>query len=524
MYKVLLADDEILDLEGMKSFIPWEGLGMKVIDSVNNGFSACEVLEREKIDILVTDVRMPNMTGLELAQRALELQEELRIIFVSGYQDFGYVKQAIALNACSYVLKPMEDQELIDALTKVRLELDRLHERKETEEAYQQMIPILKNQYLLQILQRPYDGAILDIIKREYRLTELHWPVCVILLELDNVSTWRSSSLDTEEKLSAMEEYFSKLHKLLEQNGFEYICKVTDQRTAVLLNGGRGKEEIQALLEELKREYNYSMTVGEGRAVHQLEELHTSYTEALAALDYKMFRGKGKWILYSEVPTEDREDVKSLDIRLDALFTAMTDYDIVRIYDELEAIQLLASSIRSKFTIRNLAVYIMVKLEGHLQTMNEELYRMAGLELKNLDILLHFETMDDIFSWLRMKAMEISEMLKNRKSTKNGRLVEEIIENIQARMHENITLRDMANRFSFSPNYLGVLFKEETGHNFSDYVIKLRMERARDLLKTTKLKIYEIASQTGYQYLPYFSRQFKEMYGMTPLEYRRKHS
>ncbi|MGV2786904.1 helix-turn-helix domain-containing protein, partial [Clostridium perfringens] len=89
---------------------------------------------------------------------------------------------------------------------------------------------------------------------------------------------------------------------------------------------------------------------------------------------------------------------------------------------------------------------------------------------------------------------------------------------------ENITLRDMANRFSFSPNYLGVLFKEETGHNFSDYVIKLRMERARDLLKTTKLKIYEIASQTGYQYLPYFSRQFKEMYGMTPLEYRRKHS
>ena len=213
VYKVLLADDEILDLEGMKSFIPWEDLGMKVIDSVNNGFAACEVLESEKVDILVTDVRMPNMTGLELAQRALKLQEELRIIFVSGYQDFGYVKQAIALNACSYVLKPMEDQELIDALTKVRMELDRLHERKETEEAYQQMIPILKNQYLLQILQRPYDGAILDIIKREYRLTELHWPVCVILLELDNVSTWRTGSLDAEEKLSAIEEYFTRLHK-----------------------------------------------------------------------------------------------------------------------------------------------------------------------------------------------------------------------------------------------------------------------------------------------------------------------
>ena len=141
----------------------------------------------------------------------------------------------------------------------------------------------------------------------------------------------------------------------------------------------------------------------------------------------------------------------------------MTEYDIVRIYDELEAIQLLASSIRSKFTIRNLAVYIMVKLEGHLQAMNEELYRMAGLELKNLDILLQFETMDDIFSWLRMKAMEISEMLKNRKSTKNGRLVEEIIDNIQARMHENITLRDMANRFSFRRIISGCSSRKKPG-------------------------------------------------------------
>lgn len=156
--------------------------------------------------------------------------------------------------------------------------------------------------------------------------------------------------------------------------------------------------------------------------------------------------------------------------------------------------------------------------------MHEDLFRMLGIELKNLDVLLQFETMDDIFSWLRMKVFEISEQLKFRKSSKNGRLVEEIIDNIRERVHENITLRDMANRFSFSPNYLGVLFKEETGYNFSDYVIKLRMERARELLVSTKLKIYEVASQTGYQYLPYFSRQFKEMYGMTPLEYRRKHS
>lgn len=524
MYKVLLVDDEVLDLEGMKSFIPWESLGMTVVDAVNNGFTAWEVLQREHIDILVTDVRMPNMTGIELAQKALKIQEDLQVIFVSGYQDFSYIKQAIALNACNYVLKPMQDEELIEELKNVRRELDRLHDRKETERAYQQMIPMLKNQLLLQILQKPYDGAMLHVMKREYQLDEINWPVRVILLEVDDMSSWRSNHEELEKPQGLNEQFFTSLHKELENCGFKHICKVTEQRMGVLIDMNKGKAEIQSILKKLGQEYSLTVTVGEGGAAYRYEELHPSYVMAEGALEYKMFRGKGKWILYNEVPTEDREDARSLEARLDSLFTAMTNYEIVKIHDEIEAIQLLASHIGSKFTVRNLGMYIILKLDAHLHTMHEDLFRMLGIELKNLDVLLQFETMDDIFSWLRMKVFEISERLNFRKPSKNGRLVEEIIEALRERLHENITLRDIANRFSFSPNYLGVLFKEETGYNFSDYVIKLRMERARDLLVSTKLKIYEVAYQTGYQYLPYFSRQFKEMYGMTPLEYRRKHS
>ncbi|MUG66105.1 response regulator [Paenibacillus campinasensis] len=524
MYKVLLADDEILDLEGMKSFIPWEKLGMTIAGAVTNGFAAWEVLEKEPIDILVTDVRMPNMTGIELAQRALKHHEDLRVIFISGYQDFSYVKQAIALNACSYVLKPMEDEELIQELTKARQELDRLHRRKETERAYQQMIPILKHQYLLRLLQQPYDGAVLEIMKREYRWAEHEWPIRVALLELDEMSSWRSQQQVSEERRGIREQYMAQLHMALDQGGFAHVCRVTDQRTAVLFGGDRDRAEIEAILEQLRQEYGLTVTVGEGGDAHKLEDLHQSYEMAVRALDYKMFRGKGRWIMYHEVPTENREEVESLDIRLDALFKAMASYDLVGIHDEILAIQHLAANIRSTFTVRNLAMYIILKLDEHLHTMHEDLFRILGIELKNLDILLQFETLDDIFSWLRMKVFEISEQLKFRKASKNGRLIEEMIDVIRDRMHENITLRDMANRFSFSPNYLGVIFKEETGHNFSDYVIKLRMEKAKSLLVTTKLKIYEIASLTGYQYLPYFSRQFKEFYGMTPLEYRRKHT
>lgn len=524
MYKVLLADDEVLDLEGMKRFIPWESLGMTVVDSVNNGFAACEVLEKQHIDILVTDIRMPNMTGLELAQRALAAQEKLRIIFVSGYQDFGYVKQAIALNACSYVLKPMDDAELIDALNKVRRELDRDKEQQITELAYLQMVPMFKNQYLLQLLEKAYEDVPFDVFNKEYQIDEVNWPARVALLELDHDVSEQLNQSEGRVKKSIMDAFFSRLETLLEEQYIHYVCRVTDRRSAILMNDESERAAVVQILEQLKIKFPFSVTVGISNAASKVQDLHPAYLQAVAALDYKMFRGKGKWIPYGDVPSEDIRDAENIFIQLDSLLSAMTNYELVRVHDELEALSLLASSLRSKFTIRNFAMYIILKLDEHLHTMNEDLFEILDMERKNLDIVLQFETLDDIFLWLRRRVYEISEHLHNKKRSKNGRLIQEIVEDVRGRLNESITLRDIANRFSFSPNYLGLLFKEETGQNFSDYVIAMRMEKARDLLVNTKLKIYEIASQAGYQYLPYFSRQFKDTYGMTPLEYRRTHS
>lgn len=528
MYKVLLADDEILDLEGMKRFIPWETLGMTVVESVTNGFAACEVLESRPVDILVSDIRMPNMTGLELARRAIQSNENIQIIFVSGYQDFGYVKQAMALNACSYVLKPMDDRELIEALEKVRRKLESQRVVRETEHAYRQMIPMVKHQYLLQLLENPYAAVPMDALNREYRLDEMSWPAFVAILELDDelddVTGIHETYTDAQKGKQELIDLFNhRLYSLLEQHGLQHFCKIGRRRTAVILDAGEGRSTVTPLLMKLKHEFPFTITVGAGNPVSGLEELHPSYSQAVAALDYKMFRGKDQWIGYSEIPSGERKDAERLDISLDLLLAAMTRYDLVAIHDELEAMRDVAGSMHSRFAIRNFAMYVMVKLEDYLHTMHEDLFHLLGMEFRNLDVLLQFETMDDIFSWLRRRVFELSELLQNRKGSKNGRLIQEIIEDVESRLHQNITLRDVANRFSFSPNYLGSLFKEETGQNFSDFVIAMRMERAKELLGSTKLKIYEVAAQTGYQYLPYFSRQFKEACGMTPLEYRRTH-
>ncbi|WP_419874522.1 helix-turn-helix domain-containing protein [Candidatus Pristimantibacillus sp. PTI5] len=512
MYKVLLADDERLDLEGMRTFIPWQDLGMEVVAGVLNGFDACKVLDAEKIDIIVTDVRMPNMTGLELARRALELSKDIKIIFVSGYQDFSYVKQALSLNAVNYVLKPMDDQELIDSLLKVREDLDQERQRQD---AYWQMVPIVKNEYLLQLLEGTSSVRTVEILNQEYEMNRFRYPGMAAVIEIDDRS-WKQSD-ESEPERDEMQQVVSICTEL----GVRQICKISKTRIAILIEQADNGNLPERMISHVNEQHAFSITAGVGEQCRSFSELSHSYKQAVEALDLKMFYGKGRVIGYGEVRPAEKEDVKHLDAKLEALFVAMSAYELVRIHDELDDLFQIAKSLKSKFTLRNYALYIVMKLDNYLQRTNENVFQLLGMELNNYEIIMQFETINDIHLWLRRRVYEISETLQANKSKKNWKLIKQMIDYMKERTQDNITLRDLAEQFSLSPNYLGLIFKEETGKNFSEYFIQLRMEEACRLLKTTNMKIYEIADRVGYRHLPYFSRQFKEMYGMTPLEYRR---
>lgn len=210
-----------------------------------------------------------------------------------------------------------------------------------------------------------------------------------------------------------------------------------------------------------------------------------------------------------------------VNVRLDALFQAMSSYDLVNIHDEIERLFESVSNLHSHYMVRNLATYIVFRLEQHLQAEGSDVLEQAGIELYKLDILHQFDTIRDIRSWLVRKVYEISELLHSKASSKNTKLIREIMKVMQSRMAENLTLKDIAHQFSFSPNYLGRLFKEDVGKTFSEVLIQLRMDAAKAMLDDPKMKIYEVADQVGYRYLPYFSKQFKETFGMSPMEWRK---
>ncbi|MDF2835399.1 MAG: AraC family transcriptional regulator [Paenibacillus sp.] len=521
MYKVLLVDDEILDLKGMQAFIPWKDLGMQVVHAVTSGFAAAEIIEREPIDILVTDVRMPNMSGLELARKALDKLENIKIIFVSGYQDFNYVKQAMALNACSYVVKPMDDNELIESLQKLSEELGAERQKAETEQFYKGMIPIVRNEHLLQLLEGSLDDGAMQALQREYELDRLNWPVRVVVVERDEWMLKRGSE-DAEAESDWSGQFVHAVSQACGRLRIDHVCKLGGNRVGLILGKDKSPEQLRDALTQEQFGSPFTFTIGAGEAVDMPRALKESYRHALLALDYKVFIGKGRIIRHEELQQTQVKDVQNLDIQLDALFEAMTEYNLVQVHDELGLLYGLANNLRSKYTIQNFTVFLIMRLDAHLQKINEDLFQMLNLDLGSLDDLLRYETMDEIHSWLRYRIYELSELLQNKKQKKNWKLAHDIAADVKQRLHENITLKDVAEKYSFSPNYLGHIFKEEMNTNFSDYVATLRMEKAGELLAGTNLKVYEIANLIGYRYLPYFSRQFKDYHGMTPLEYRRK--
>ncbi|WP_339203794.1 response regulator [Paenibacillus sp. FSL K6-3182] len=523
MYKVLLVDDEELDLEGMKRFIPWSELGMEVKGSVNNALSACEIIDEQPIDILVSDVNMPYMSGLELARIALERKPNMRIIFVSGYQEFSYVQQALSLKAYNYVLKPMDDNELVSSLLKVKQDLDEENKQREVEEAYQQMIPIAKSDFLIHVLEglETTEGVSMSKLILHYGFDQLNWPIRVAIMELDNQSLRQTENASSQREWSRNS--LQIVHETIQKIGMLPYCKLSSQRIAILLEDKAIGQTVKTLCDALSQHLTVSITTGLGEAVHSIEQLQVSYRQAIEAIEGKMFLGKGDIIKYEEVRAEPGMlDARILDTRMKALLKAMEGYELVRIYDEFENLFASASSLRSRFTVHHMTSYIIWKLDQYLSEMNEDLFELLGIDIHHLEVLMQFETINDIRSWLVKLLYEISERLQKKNVMKDSKFIRSVTKSIKERMSENITLKDMALQFSFSPSYMGFLIKEKSGHTFNELLVHLRMEKACELLNQPGIKIYEVADQVGYRYLPYFSRQFKEKFGMTPMEYRKR--
>lgn len=276
------------------------------------------------------------------------------------------------------------------------------------------------------------------------------------------------------------------------------------------------------LVRHVRENSRLTVTAGLGCECTSPEGYIASYRQAKEALSYKMFVGKSRIITLDHTKEKAVQSALNLEEKLGILFTAILNYDLVGIDDHLEELFRFVKELDTKVTVFNFVVHVISRLDGLLKKTEENLFAVMGWEIKDLDVVFKFETVDDIKAWLRRRLFELSELLLIRKQKQDRKLIDDIKRYVTERLEDKVTLKDVANAFGFSPNYLGHIFKEATAENFSDYLLRLRMERACEYLLDPKVKIYEIVDRIGYKNILYFNRQFKDFYGYTPSDYRKR--
>jgi len=521
VYSLLLVDDEYPDLEGMKRFVPWETFGLELADAVNNAFEALAILEKRRIDILITDISMPIMSGLELAQKALARHPELKVIFISGYQDFHYARQAISLDASGYVLKPVDDRELKNVLRKTIAQLDEDRERQRKESRLSESLPLAREELLHRWLEGKRDPGTLSLLAEEFRSELAGGYLCAAVMEIDDTA-WKLNQHSEAERSRILDAAEKRVNEELGRLLPAAFCRIEQHRYACLL---RSEEEVARLAgfpDAFARESPLSVTVGLGVPCGSPEELPRSFEQAKEALNHKMFSGKSRLIRYAESRIELSENARDLEEILGTLFTAMTKYELVKCDDCIEDLFQSAARLGDKLSVYPFFLHIVSRLDRFLANLNEDLFGMMQWDWENVNVLFRLETLDDIKSWLRRVVFQLSEMLHRKKNNKNARLIQEIERYVDEHIEEHVSIRDLVQTFAFSPNYLRHLYKKETGENISDYIQRKRLERAAELLQDPKIKVYEVAERLQYSTITLFNRQFRDTYGMSPSDYRKR--
>ncbi|WP_441957714.1 response regulator [Paenibacillus sp. TAF43_2] len=518
---ILLVDDEAIDLEWLRRRVAGnEQLSLQDVGTAISGFAALKIMEQKRIDLILSDIRMPIMSGMEFARKAKEINPQVHIIFISGHQDFSYAKEAIQLNASGYLLKPVDDSELNDMLILI---CSKIENERQQNMALSETLSLVNQELLLRWFNEATPGQVEAHI-HTILSPLLQQGASVSIIEIDDLA-WKLKEKSEEERRLFMNQITLFIRNFALDNNLGSMMTSYDYHYVLL--AAVQEEYMTTLLEQLVRQFNEtfscSITIGMGMYTNDIAKLHDSYRQAKAGLSIKWIMGKNRIIQGAFQWSPKQSAASNFEEVVDVMLRAMLEYDLTTIDDCL--LQLLNGEkpLTQKNDIYDLIIRITSKLHADLQQMNEHMYEMLKWESHHPIILFEFETVHDILSWLRRRFFELSELLYLKKQRQKRKLIDQITAYIEQRLDQKITLNEVAAHFDFTPNYLGQLFKTETNILFSDYLNQLRMERVCELLKDPAKKIYEIAEQVGYKNIIYFNRQFKQAMGLSPGEYRKKH-
>ncbi len=535
MYKVLLVDDETLIREAISENIQWEEMGFSFMGACENGKQAIEKIEKEQPDLLLTDINMPFVDGMELTKFVYENYPDTKVIIISGFDEFEYAKNAVKYQVLEYILKPITPMEFSETLLRVKKMFD---ERKESQQdmkkirsAYVSNLPMVQGRYLHNLLNGTVDYSKISEKQEELRLQLEAEVYNTALVEGDNLAPFISQYANVKDELALFAIYNITAEIVAAENcGIAF--QGTDEKTSILFMGNEEdalKEKIRQVLPKIRQAIEeflqIQVTIAVGKTVHDLEELPDSFAKTKSALEYKFMLG-GNQIIEAEEFEEIRNSARHIDIFewASQIATIIRTNKIEEIEQKTrEFVGCIKTSYvnktRSFVYVQNLVLSIINLLELPTE-LEDEIYSQEKSFMIQLDAC---ENLDEVAARMCGVFRYICKILSNQRDSYGKRQAMLALEYIEKNYGDSsVTLNSVCTALAMSTSYFSSVFKNYTGETFIEALTKKRMEKAKALLEKGNLKTYEIAEAVGYSDAHYFSITFKKIVGKTPTEYAKE--
>ena len=543
MLKIFLAEDEVVVRETIKRMIPWEELGFELVGEAADGEMALPLLIRQQPDLLITDIKMPFMDGLTLARLAKKEIPGLKVVILSGYDDFNYAKQAIGIGVEDYLLKPITKNALIERLSEIRSRYEHEKTQKEYYEKFQREMQAYEKNSSRDFFEALVGGSMdmMEVYKRAEKLgldiVAEAYNVLIFTMDCDEdfsgqrdeYSSWEAESLELLENFFA--DHSSAM--LFRSNIFSYGVLLKGQRETIEENTRACVDEIRKILSRQDGRREWFLAVGQ--SVERLSQIQKSYHTASRAFSQRYLYDEN--ILYydemetmehpgGQAETEDNAYLQKVDVN--ALNPAILQKflsnglqeeteNFVKDYFYAIGQEPMESLVFRNYVILNVRFSVISFIKGLGCDTNE----MESADTEEV-LAESGKNMESAIAYAKKMISQAIEIRDQNSGNKNRSILKTAVDFIDSHyMDEEISLNTVANVANVSSNHFSALFSQNMGQTFIEYLTTLRMNKAKELLRCTGMRSSEIAGEIGYKDAHYFSYLFKKTQGMTPSDYRK---
>lgn len=535
MYQVLFVDDEALIRDAVSETVPWEQLGYELAAGCENGKQASEYVKNHKVDLVITDICMPYMDGLELSSYLKREYPWIEIIILSGYDDFEYAKRAIQYRVSEYLLKPMTASELSEVLQRTREKLDGQNRKKEQlsklNRTYHRNQLLMKSNALVDLLlgNKPAEESEKEFMEAGM---ELRFPVylaAIVEIDLYCVGGDMNEKSKRESALMAFVVY-NVVNEMIKGHRAGEVCQGRDQRTMILfaMEEAEGfQQSVRRICKEIQTQLHrimgFDITIGMGKCVTEPKDIYQSCSGAKEMLEYRYILGMGQLIDRERIEGERKRWPGALG-EIKNLMHCIKKNDRNQMQCYLEDLkQHMKQAILSRNRVCMYLQQITEEIGETLSSLDMTASPSYGRKEQVITQLYEATSFLEAAGILEGYCFAAAEDIDNEKNVGGKKYALLAMDYIETHYGDSqISLNSICGHLNISASRFSSIFKKATGETFMEVLIRIRMEKSRELLRNTDLKNYEIAEKVGFSDPHYFSVVFKKMTGKTPSEYARE--